>query len=207
MTVTVLLVDDHPVVRSGVRAVLSTEPGISVIGEAGSGEEALPLARALRPDVVLCDLRLGAGLDGVATTAALRNLVPAPAVIILTTYDHDHDILRAIEAGAAGYLLKDVAPATIAASLHDAAAGRLVLAPEMAQRVVATMGSPRPNLSDRELEVLRLVSAGHSNSDIARALFLTSATVKSHLVHIYTKLGVDSRTQAIVKGRSLGIID
>lgn len=207
MTVTVLLVDDHPVVRSGVRAVLSTEPGISVIGETGSGEEALPLARALRPDVVLCDLRLGAGLDGVATTAALRNLDPAPAVIILTTYDHDHDILRAIEAGAAGYLLKDVAPATIAASLHDAAAGRLVLAPEMAQRVLVTMGSPRPNLSDREKEVLRLVSAGHSNSDIARTLFLTGATVKSHLVHVYTKLGVDSRTQAIVKGRSLGIID
>ncbi|MBX3100689.1 MAG: response regulator transcription factor [Salinibacterium sp.] len=207
MTVTVLLVDDHPVVRSGVRAVLSTEPGISVIGEAASGEEALPLARALRPDVVLCDLRLGAGLDGVATTAALRKLDPAPAVIILTTYDHDHDILRAVEAGAAGYLLKDVAPATIAASLHDAAAGRLVLAPEMAQRVLSTMGSPRPNLSDRETEVLRLVSAGQSNSEIARTLFLTGATVKSHLVHVYTKLGVDSRTQAIVKGRSLGIID
>jgi DNA-binding NarL/FixJ family response regulator len=207
MTVTVLLVDDHPVVRSGVRAVLLTEPGISVIAEAGSGEEALPLARALRPDVVLCDLRLGEGLDGVATTIALRRLVPAPAVIILTTYDHDHDILRAIEAGAAGYLLKDVAPATIAASLHDAAAGRMVLAPEMAQRVLATMASPRANLTEREKEVLRLVSAGRSNSDIARELFLTGATVKSHLVHIYTKLGVDSRTQAIVKGRSLGIVD
>lgn len=207
MTVTVLLVDDHPVVRSGVRAVLATEDGVSVIGEAGSGEEALPLARTLRPDVVLCDLRLGDGLDGVQTTAALRRLDPPPAVIILTTYDHDHDILRAVEAGAAGYLLKDVAPATIAAALKDAASGRMVLAPDMAQRVLATMGAPRPNLSDREREVLRLVSAGYSNSEIARILFLTGATVKSHLVHVYTKLDVDSRTQALVKARALGIID
>lgn len=207
MTVTVMLVDDHPVVRSGIRAVLASEPGISVIGEAGSSEEALTLARALRPDVVLCDLRLGDGPDGVETTAALRRLHPAPAVILLTTYDHDHDILRAIEAGAAGYLLKDVATATIAASLRDAVAGRLVLAPEMAQRVLATMSTPRPSLTDRETEVLRLVSHGQSNSEIARTLFLSGATVKSHLVHVYSKLGVDSRTQAIVKARSLGIIE
>ncbi len=207
MTVTVMLVDDHPVVRSGIRAVLAAEPGISVVGEAGSGDEALTLARALRPDVVLCDLRLGDGPDGVETTAALRGLHPAPAVIILTTYDHDHDILRAIEAGAAGYLLKDVATATIAASLRDAVAGRLVLAPEMAQRVLATMSTPRPSLTDRETEVLRLVAQGQSNSEIARTLFLSGATVKSHLVHVYSKLGADSRTQAIVKARSLGIID
>lgn len=207
MTVTVLLVDDHPVVRSGVRAVLAEEPDIAVIGEAGSGEEALVLSRALHPDVVLCDLRLGDGLDGVATTAALRALSPAPAVIILTTYDNDHDILRAVEAGAAGYLLKDVSPATIVSSLHEAAAGRLVLAPEMAQRVFTSMRAVRPNLSNREIEVLRLVAEGHSNADIARTLFLTAATVKSHLVHIYTKLAVESRTQAIVKGRELGIID
>lgn len=207
MTVTVLLVDDHPVVRSGVRAVLSADPGIAVIGEAGSGEEALVLCRALRPNVVLCDLRLGDGLDGVATTAALRDLDPAPAVIILTTYDNDHDILRAVEAGAAGYLLKDVSPATIVASLHEAAAGRLVLAPEMAQRVLTSMRTIRPSLSAREAEVLRLVADGLSNRDIARALFLTAATVKSHLVHIYTKLDVDSRTQAVAKGRELGIIE
>jgi DNA-binding NarL/FixJ family response regulator len=207
MTVTVLLVDDHPVVRSGVRAVLAEEPDIAVIGEASSGEEALVLSRALHPDVVLCDLRLGDGLDGVATTAALRALSPAPAVIILTTYDNDHDILRAVEAGAAGYLLKDVSPATIVSSLHEAAAGRLVLAPEMAQRVFTSMRAVRPNLSNREIEVLRLVAEGHSNADIARTLFLTAATVKSHLVHIYTKLAVESRTQAIVKGRELGIID
>lgn len=207
MTVTVLLVDDHPVVRSGVRAVLSADPGIAVIGEAGSGEEALVLCRALRPNVVLCDLRLGDGLDGVATTAALRDLDPAPAVIILTTYDNDHDILRAVEAGAAGYLLKDVSPATIVASLHEAAAGRLVLAPEMAQRVLTSMRTIRPSLSAREAEVLRLVADGLSNRDIARALFLTAATVKSHLVHIYTKLDVDSRTQAVARGRELGIIE
>ena len=139
--------------------------------------------------------------------AALRALDPAPAVIILTTYDNDHDILRAVEAGAAGYLLKDVSLATIVSSLHEAAAGRLVLAPEMAQRVLTSMRIARPNLSAREIEVLRLVAAGSSNSDIARTLFLTAATVKSHLVHVYTKLGVESRTQAIVKGRELGIID
>jgi len=207
MTIRVVLVDDHPVVRSGLRAVLALEPAVDVIGEAASGEEAVALCDELHPDVVLCDLRLGEGLDGVATTAALRALQPAPAVIILTTYDTDHDIVRAVEAGAVGYLLKDVAPATIVASLHDAAAGRMVLAPEMAQRVLASVRSPRPRLTERELEVLRLVAAGASNQDVARALFLTAATVKSHLVHIYTKLEVDSRTQAVAKARELGMVE
>lgn len=207
MTVSVLLVDDHPVVRSGLRAVLSDERDIEVIGEAATGEDAVVLCRTLHPDVVLCDLRLGDGLDGVATTIALRELDPAPAVIILTTYDNDHDILRAVEAGAAGYLLKDVSPATIVASLHDAASGRLVLAPEMAQRVLVTMRAARPSLSPREIEVLRLVAAGDSNGDIARTLFVTAATVKSHLVHIYTKLEVDSRTQAVARGRDLGLVE
>lgn len=204
--VSVLLVDDHPVVRSGIRAVLTGEAGITVVGEAGSGEEAITLCRALRPDVVLCDLRLGEGLDGVDTTSALRGMDPAPAVIILTTYDTDHDILRAVEAGAAGYLLKDVEPATISESVHDAAAGRMVLAPEMARRVFTGIRSPRPQLSAREIEVLRLVAEGHSNRDIARLLFLTAATVKTHLVHIYTKLDVDSRTQALAQARRLGIL-
>jgi DNA-binding NarL/FixJ family response regulator len=207
MTIRVVLVDDHPVVRSGLRAVLALEPAVDVIGEAASGEEAVALCDELHPDVVLCDLRLGEGLDGVATTAALRALQPAPAVIILTTYDTDHDIVRAVEAGAVGYLLKDVAPATIVASLHDAAAGRMVLAPEMAQRVLASVRTPRPRLTERELEVLRLVAAGASNQDVARALFLTAATVKSHLVHIYTKLEVDSRTRAVAKARELGMVE
>jgi DNA-binding NarL/FixJ family response regulator len=207
MIVSVLLVDDHPVVRAGVRAVLQSDQCISVIGEAGSGEEAVLACRTLHPDVVLCDLRLGGGLDGVATTTALRRLDPAPAVIILTTYDNDHDILRAVEAGAAGYLLKDVSPATIIDALHEAAAGRLVLAPEMAQRVLTSMRAARPHLSAREVEVLRLVAAGESNREIAHTLFLTAATVKTHLVHVFTKLGVVSRTKAIVKARELGIID
>lgn len=207
MTISVLLVDDHPVVRSGLRAVLAAEADIAVAGEAGSGEDAVTLCRTLKPDVVLCDLRLGDGIDGVATTAALRALEVAPAVIILTTYDHDHDILRAVEAGAAGYLLKDTSPATIVESLHEAAAGRTVLAPEMAQRVLTGLRTVRPDLSAREIEVLRLVAVGSSNQDVARTLFVTAATVKSHLVHIYTKLGVDSRTQAIAKGRKLGIIE
>ncbi|MEP6842308.1 MAG: response regulator transcription factor [Pseudolysinimonas sp.] len=207
MTVSVLLVDDHPVVRSGVRAVLESEPDILVVADAASGEEAIVLARAFHPDVVLCDLRLGDGLDGVGTTAALRALDPAPQVIILTTYDNDHDILRAVEAGAAGYLLKDVSPETLVASLHDAVAGRTVLAPEMAQRVLRELRSPAPKLSERETEVLRLVAEGSSNREIAHQLFLTSATVKSHLVHIYAKLGANSRTQAIVKGRERGLIE
>ena len=207
MTVSVLLVDDHPVVRSGVRALLASETDIVVVGEASSGEEAMELCRTLQPDVVLCDLRLGEGRDGVATTTQLRTLNPAPAVIIFTTYGTDHDILRAVEAGAAGYLLKDVAPATIVAALHDAAAGRMVLAPEMAQRVLSSMRTGRPVLSAREIEVLRHAAAGESNREIAQILFVTAATIKSHLVHIYAKLGVDSRTRAIAKARELGIID
>ena len=206
MTVSVLLVDDHPVVRSGVRALLASEADIVVVGEASSGEEAVELSRTLHPDVVLCDLRLGAGLDGVATTTLLRKLDPAPAVIILTTYGTDHDILRAVEAGAAGYLLKDVAPETIVSALHDAAVGRMVLAPAMAQRVLSSMRTTRPTLSSREIEVLRHAAAGESNREIAQTLFVTAATVKSHLVHIYAKLGVDSRTKAIAQARELGII-
>lgn len=207
MTVSVLLVDDHPVVRSGVRALLASESDIVVVGEASSGDEAVHLCRVLHPDVVVCDLRLGDGPDGVATTTALRALKPAPAVIILTTYGTDNDILRAVEAGAAGYLLKDAAPAAIVAALHDAAAGRMVLAPEMAQLVLTSMRTVRPVLSAREIEVLRHAAAGESNREIAGILFVSSATVKSHLVHIFAKLGVDSRTKAVARGRELGLIE
>ncbi|MFD4422140.1 response regulator [Agromyces sp. NPDC058484] len=206
MPITVLLVDDHPVVRTGLRALFEHNEEVEVVGEAASGEEAVALSGHLHPDVVLCDLRLGASMDGVDTTVALRAQQPAPAVIILTTFDRDVEIIRAIEAGAAGYLLKDVAPATIISSLREAAAGGMVLAPEMTQRVVEGMRKPRIRLTDRELEVLRLLDQGASNREIARALFVTEATVKTHLVHLFAKLNVESRAKAVTLARETGLI-
>lgn len=205
MTTTVLLVDDHPVVRSGLRAVLSAG-SVEVIGEAATGEEAIILAGHLHPDVVLCDLRLGAGIDGIRTTAALRALDPAPAVLILTTSDRDAEILGAIEAGAAGYLLKDVAPEVIVEGVCRAARGDLFLTPDLADRVLEGIRNPRPRLTDREHEVLRLMSRGESNKEIARALFVTEATVKSHIARIFTKLNVDSRSRAIHVSQQTGLI-
>ncbi len=206
MTVTVLIVDDHPVVRTGVRALFDDRPDIDVVAEAASGEEAIALAAQLRPDVVLCDLRLGAGLDGVQTTERLRAAEHAPAVVILTTFDRDVEIINAIEAGAAGYLLKDVAPQTIVAAVLDAAAGRLVLAPELAQRVVDTMRRPRLRFTEREREVLAALDTGATNREIAKALFISEATVKTHLVHIFDKLGVDSRAKAVTAARDRGLL-
>lgn len=206
MAVGVLLVDDHPVVRTGLRAVIGSRPGVEILGEAATGEEAVVLAGHLRPDVVLCDLRLGEGMDGVAATAALRALDPAPAVIILTTFDRDVDILRAVEAGAAGYLLKDVSPDTIVDAIQSAARGEMVLAPELATRVMRGMRNPAPRLTGRELEVLHHLSTGASNREIARALFVSEATIKSHLVHIFTKLDVDSRARAIHVAAEAGIL-
>lgn len=206
MSVTVLLVDDHPVVRSGLRAVLENTEGLRVVGEAATGEEAVTLTEHLRPDVVLCDLRLGEGLDGIQTTAMLRQLDPAPAVLILTTFDRDAEILGAIEAGAAGYLLKDVAPQAIIEGIHRAAAGDVILAPELASRVIQGMRNPLPKLTEREAEVLRLLATGSTNKEIALALFVSDTTVKSHLAHIFTKLGVDGRSRAIHVARETGLI-
>jgi DNA-binding NarL/FixJ family response regulator len=206
MVARVLLVDDHPVVRTGLRAVLDAREGITVVGEAATGEEAITLAGHLVPDVVLCDLRLGPGIGGVAVTKALRALPHPPAVLILTTYDRDAEILGAIEAGAAGYLLKDVPPDTIVEAIRAAAQGGMFLPPELATRVVRGMRSTLPRLTERELEVLRLLATGASNKDIARTLFVTEATVKSHLVHIFTKLGVDSRARAIHVAQETGLI-
>ena len=205
MTTTVLLVDDHPVVRSGLRAVLESD-SVHVVGEAATGEEAVALAALLHPDVVLCDLRLGAGSDGVQTTAALRALEPAPAVLILTTFDRDAEILGAIEAGAAGYLLKDVAPDVIIEGILRAAGGDMFLAPDLADRVLRGMRNPLPKLTEREVEVLRLLATGAPNKEMARALFVTEATVKSHIAHIFTKLNVDSRSRAIHLAQETGLI-
>lgn len=206
MSIGVLIVDDHPVVRTGLRAVFGSRAGLEILGEAATGEEAVILTEHLRPDVVLCDLRLGTGMDGVATTAALRRLSPAPAVLILTTFDRDADILRAIEAGAAGYLLKDVSPDTIVEAIHGAARGEMVLAPELATRIMRGMRNPTPQLTEREMEVLHQLAKGASNKQIARFLFVSEATVKSHLVHIFNKLGVDSRARAIRVARDTGIL-
>lgn len=206
MTTTVLLVDDHPVVRSGLRAVLDAADAVRVVGEAATGEEAVTLAGGLHPDVVLCDLRLGEGMDGIGTTTALRALDPAPAVVMLTTFDRDAEILGAIAAGAAGYLLKDVDPDVIVDAVRRAAAGDTVLAPDLAARVLQGVRRPLPRLTDRELDVLRLVATGASNKEIAHSLFVTEATVKSHLAHVFTKLDVDSRSRAIHIARRTGLI-
>ena len=202
----VLIADDHPIVRAGVRALFAGHPDIDVVGEAATGEEAVTLARHLAPDVVLCDLRMGDGMDGVAATAQLRALTPAPAVIILTTFDRDAEILGAIEAGASGYVLKDAPPDAIARAVREAAAGRLALTPELSERVVQVLRAPRVRLTDREQEVLRLLDTGASNPQIAKALFVTEATVKTHLVHIFAKLGVDSRSRAVAVARERGLL-
>ncbi|WP_125100680.1 response regulator [Leucobacter chromiireducens] len=205
MTTTVLLVDDHPVVRSGLRAVLDTDD-VRVVGEAATGEEAIGLAAQLSPDVVLCDLRLGDGIDGIQATAALRALDPAPAVLILTTFDRDAEILGAIEAGATGYLLKDAAPDQIRDGIRRAAAGEMILTPELATRVLQGIRNPLPKLTEREVEVLRWLARGATNREIARGLFVSEATVKSHLAHIFTKLEVDSRSRAIHVARETGLV-
>lgn len=206
MTTTVLLVDDHPVVRSGLRAVLNNGEAVQIVGEAATGEEAITLAAHLHPDVVLCDLRLGAGIDGIETTAALRALDPAPAVLVLTTFDRDAEVLGAIEAGAAGYLLKDVAPEVIIDGIQRAAAGDMVLAPGLASRVLRGMRNPLPRLTAREIDVLKHLATGFTNKEIARALFVTEATVKSHLNNIFTKLDVDSRSRAVHLAQETGLI-
>ncbi|MFI9150701.1 response regulator [Streptomyces sp. NPDC053367] len=200
MTLTRILVcDDHVVVRAGLLALLASAPDIEVIGEAGSGEEAIALARKLEPDVVLMDLQLGEGIDGVETT---RRIVAAreedkPHVLVLTTYDTDADITRAIEAGATGYLLKAERPEELFAAIHAAAEGRTALSAPVAGRVMAQMRSPRPALTPRERDILTHLAQGLPNREIARTLFISEATVKTHLRRIYDKLGVDTRAAAV----------
>ncbi|MER5868618.1 response regulator transcription factor [Streptomyces sp. NPDC002044] len=194
---TILLCDDHVVVRAGLLALLGSEPDIEVLGEAGSGEEAVALAARLRPDVVLMDLQLGEGIDGVEATRRITALPEPPHVLVLTTYDTDADITRAIGAGATGYLLKAERPEELFAAIHSAAAGRTTLSPPVASRVMAQLRGTRPTLTDRELDILGQLARGLGNRDIARALFISEATVKTHLGRIYDKLGVDTRAGAV----------
>ena len=206
MTTRVLLVDDHPVVRRGVRATIEVDQTITVAGEAGSGEQALALLAELPIDVVLMDLQLGAGIDGAETTRRIQRLARPPRVLVLTTYDTDADILPAIEAGATGYLLKDADPTELIAAIHAAAAGDTVLAPSVATRLVSRVRTPGIMLTQRETQVLQMVADGLSNQGIAKQLFITEATVKSHLVQVFTKLGVDSRTAATATARQRRLI-
>ncbi|MET7378730.1 response regulator transcription factor [Streptomyces sp. NPDC005526] len=206
MTIRLLLADDHPVVRAGLRAVLSAEPDFEIAGEAPTAERAVELAAAGGVDVVLMDLQFGTGAHGAEATAAITARPGAPRVLVLTTYDTDADILAAVEAGAAGYLLKDAPPQELAAAVRTAASGRSALAPAVAHRLMDRMRTPAAALSRRELEVLELVRDGLSNLQISKRLFLSQATVKSHLVHIYAKLGVDSRTAAVAAATGRGVI-
>jgi DNA-binding NarL/FixJ family response regulator len=204
--ISVLLVDDHPVVRVGLRGMLEVADDLRVVGEAGSGDEALVLVAALRPDVVLMDLRMP-GTDGVAATARIAEGYPAVRVLVLTTYDTDADILRAVEAGATGYLLKDTPINTLIDAIRAASRGETVLAPPVAARLVTRMRAPVvEQLTPREQEVLRLVARGLSNVEIGRALFIGEATVKTHLLRAFAKLGVNDRTAAVTVAIARGII-
>ena len=201
-----ILVDDHPVVRHGLRGMLEAEPDLTVVGEASSGPEGVRLAAELRPDIVLMDLRMPGG-DGVEATANIVATVPGVRVMVLTTYESDRDILRAIEAGAGGYLLKDASPAELAEGVRAAVRGETVLAPSVASTLVRQVRSPAPpTLSARETEVLRLVARGLTNADIGRELFIGEATVKTHLLRAFAKLDVADRTAAVTRAMSHGLL-
>jgi DNA-binding NarL/FixJ family response regulator len=202
----ILLVDDHPVVRHGLRGMLDAEPDLSVIGEAGSGDAGVTLAAAVRPDIVLMDLRMPDG-DGVSATERILKALPGARVIVLTTYESDRDILRAIEAGACGYLLKDASPAELADAVRAAARGETVLAPSVASTLVRQVRRPAPPaLSARESEVLRLVANGLTNAEIGKHLFISEATVKTHLLRVFNKLDVADRTAAVTTAMRHGLL-
>jgi DNA-binding NarL/FixJ family response regulator len=202
----VLVVDDHPVVRSGLVALLAVEPDLQVVGEAADGAEALAAVKTTAPHVVLMDLRMP-GMDGADATARIVGDHPGTRVLVLTTFDTDDDILRAVEAGASGYLLKDTRRDELVEAIRAAARGETVLAPPVAARLMGRMraGSPE-QLTPREVEVLAAVGRGLSNGDIGRELFIGEATVKTHLLRVFQKLGVDDRTRAVTVAMERGIL-
>ncbi|MVU82853.1 response regulator [Nocardia sp. ET3-3] len=208
----ILLADDHAIVRAGLRALLDSSvtetdsDDIEVVGEVATAEESVAFCSTTPVDLVLMDLRFGPGKSGADATAALRDLPNPPNVLVVTNYDTDADILGAIEAGAVGYILKDTPPAELLAAVRSAAEGESVLSPSVASRLMTRVRKPDTTLSPREIEVLRLVADGHSNREIGKRLFLSETTVKSHLVHIYSKLGVKSRTSAVARARERGAI-
>ncbi|MCQ9353263.1 response regulator transcription factor [Corynebacterium sp. 153RC1] len=209
----VLLADDHEIVRLGLRAVLESTTDIEVVGEVATAEDAIAAAQAGGIDVILMDLRFGAGVEGTklrtgadATAEIKRTIAQPPHVLVVTNYDTDADILGAIEAGALGYLLKDAPPEELLAAVRSAAEGDSTLSPTVATRLMTRVRTPRTSLTPRELEVLKLVAAGSSNKEIGHILLLSEATVKSHLVHIYDKMGVRSRTSAVAAAREQGVL-
>ncbi|MEU9335186.1 response regulator transcription factor [Streptomyces sp. NPDC048290] len=204
--ITLLVVDDHPVVRDGLRGMFDSAPGFTVLGEAADGVEAVERALALDPDVVLMDLRMPGG-SGVAAIAELTRRAARAKILVLTTYDTDSDTLPAIEAGATGYLLKDAPREELFTAVRACAEGRTVLSPAVASRLVSAVRAPgNEPLSAREREVLALVAKGTPNREIARTLFISEATVKTHLTHLYTKLGVKDRAAAVAAAYERGIL-
>ena len=203
----IVIADDHPVVRDGLAAMLAGQPDFEVVGIAANGEEAVALHSDLSPDVVLMDLRMPV-MDGVEAIKAIQLEHASTYILVLTTYDSDADIVRAIEAGAKGYLLKDTPREELFNAIRTAASGESVLAPTVATRLMNRMRAPaEENLSAREIEVLELVAKGNSNKEIGRALHISTATVKTHLIHIYNKLGVGDRTAAVTTALEKGIIN
>ncbi|THA76494.1 response regulator transcription factor [Streptomyces sp. A0642] len=202
----IILADDHTVMRAGLVALLSSEPTVEIVGEAGNGREAVRLVERVRPDVALLDLRMPV-LDGVGATQEIVAGEAATRVLILTTYDTDADIERGVEAGATGYLLKDATREQLVEAIHSASRGETVLAPRVAQRLVARMRRPvAVTLTARESEVLQAVADGLSNVEIGRRLFIGEATVKTHLLRIFAKLDVNDRTRAVVVAMNAGLL-
>ncbi|QNP74318.1 response regulator transcription factor [Streptomyces roseirectus] len=204
-----LLADDHTVVRAGLRALLEGEADLVVAGEAASGEEAVRLAAELLPDVVLMDLRFAgaAGIDGVEAVRRLREAAAGVAVVMLTSYSGRADVVRALEAGARGYVLKAGPPDELFRAVRGAAAGALGLAPELVGALMGQAPDPARELTEREVGVVRLMAEGRGNRAIAQALYLSEATVKTHLVRIYRKLGVDNRASAVSEAVRRGLLD
>ena len=201
-----LIVDDHPVVRDGLRGMFAGDPRFEVLGEAGNGHEALAVARAVQPDVVLMDLRMP-GMDGVTTIRTLKEQGFTARVLVLTTYDTDSDVLPAIRAGATGYLLKDTPREELFRAVSAAHRGESVLSPSVAGRLLGELREPaQETLSQRELEVLTLISRGSSNRETAAKLFISEATVKTHLLHLYAKLGVRDRAAAVAAAFERGLL-
>ena len=212
----VLVVDDQALVRGGFRLILESQPGVEVVGEAADGREALAMARELRPDVVLMDVRMP-GMDGLEATRRLLSDREAPRVLMLTTFDLDEYVYDALRAGASGFLLKDVRPEQLADAVRVVADGETLLAPAITQRLVQQYvrrlrpGTTRPaaldSLTERELAVLRLIARGRSNAEIATDLFLSETTVKTHVSHVFGKLGLRDRAQAVVMAYECGLIE
>ena len=201
-----LIVDDHPVVRDGLRGMLAGDPDLEVVGEASDGAEALRLVGPLRPDVILMDLRMP-GMGGAAAIRALAEQGYQARVLVLTTYDTDSDVVPALEAGATGYLLKDAPRGELVRAIRAAARGEAVLAPSVATRLVSQLRAPAQDaLSERELEVLTLIAQGETNRGAAARLFISEATVKTHLLHIYAKLDVNDRAAAVAAGYERGLL-